>query len=69
MFIGAEIGMQQLEEKGEVDVLRIVSTLRQDRGGMVQTKEQYLFLYQVSLLSRVVCQMLWAILTFVYATH
>ena len=61
--------MQQLEEKGEVDVLRIVSTLRQDRGGMVQTKEQYLFLYQVSLLSRVVCQMLWAILTFVYATH
>ena len=40
--------MQQLEEKGEVDVLKIVSTLRQDRGGMVQTKDQYLFLYQVS---------------------
>ena len=48
MFIGAEIGMQQLEEKGEVDIIKIVSTLRQDRGGMVQTKDQYLFLYQVS---------------------
>ena len=47
IVIGAEIGMQQLEEKGEVDVLKIVSTLRQDRGGMVQTKEQYYFLYQV----------------------
>ncbi len=41
--------MQQLDEKGEVDILKIVSTLRQDRGGMVQTKDQYLFLYQVSL--------------------
>lgn len=40
--------MQQLDEKGEVDILKIVSTLRQDRGGMVQTKDQYLFLYQVS---------------------
>ena len=47
MFIGADIGMQQLEETGEVDVLRIVSVMRQDRGGMVQTKEQYLFLHQV----------------------
>ena len=49
VFIGAEIGMQQVDEKGEVDILKIVSTLRQDRGGMVQTKDQYLFLYQVSL--------------------
>lgn len=49
VFIGAEIAMQQLDEKGEVDILKIVSTLRQDRGGMVQTKDQYLFLYQVSL--------------------
>ena len=39
--------MQQLEETGEVDVLRIVSTMRQDRGGMVQTRDQYLFLHQV----------------------
>jgi len=49
VFIGADIGMQQLEETGEVDVLRIVSVMRQDRGGMVQTKEQYLFLHQILL--------------------
>ena len=47
VFIGADIGMQQLEETGEVDVLKIVSTMRQDRGGMVQTREQYHFLHQV----------------------
>lgn len=47
VFIGADIGMQQLEEGGEVDVARIVSTMRQDRGGMVQTKDQYVFLHQV----------------------
>ena len=53
VFIGAEIGMQQLDEKGEMDILKIVSTLRQDRGGMVQTKDQYLFLYQVSLVPEI----------------
>lgn len=47
VFIGADIGMQQLEEGGEVDVARIVSTMRQDRGGMVQTKDQYVFLHQL----------------------
>ena len=47
MFIAANIGMQQLEEAGEVDVLKIVSTMRQDRGGMVQTRDQYVFLHQV----------------------
>ena len=47
VFIGADIGMKKLEEKGEVDVLNIVSSIRQDRGGMVQTREQYLFLHKV----------------------
>ena len=47
VFIGADIGMKNLEEKGEVDVLNIVSSIRQDRGGMVQTREQYLFLHKV----------------------
>ena len=41
--------MQQLEEKGEVDVLKIVSIMRQDRGGMVQTRDQYVFLHQVGI--------------------
>ena len=47
MFIGADIGIQQLDNEGEVDVLKILSSLRQDRGGMIQTKEQYIFLHQV----------------------
>ena len=39
--------MTQLENEGEVDMLKIVSTMRQDRGGMVQTEQQYVFLHQV----------------------
>lgn len=40
--------MQQIDREGEVDVLKILSSLRQDRGGMIQTKEQYVFLHQVN---------------------
>ena len=47
MLIGADIGMRQLEETGRVDVLGIASFLRQDRGGMIQTQKQYLFLHKV----------------------
>ena len=41
--------MTQLEREGEVDVMKIVSTMRQDRGGMVQTEQQYIFLHQVQM--------------------
>lgn len=47
VFIAADIGMKQLEENMTVDVLKIVATMRQDRGGMVQTKDQYAFLHKV----------------------
>lgn len=47
MFIGAFVGMRELEEKSRVDLLSIVSAMRQDRGGMVQTKDQYVFLHKV----------------------
>ena len=47
MFIGADIGMRELEETHTVNVLRIVANMRQDRGGMVQTKDQYVFLHKV----------------------
>lgn len=47
VFIGADIMMQQLEEEGQVDILKTVATLRQDRGGMVQTRDQYVFLHKV----------------------
>ena len=50
VFIAADIGMKQLEENMTVDVLKIVATMRQDRGGMVQTKDQYVFLHKVGCL-------------------
>jgi hypothetical protein len=40
--------MESLEECGEVDVLKSVSSMRQDRGGMVQNKSQYVFIHMVS---------------------
>ncbi|XP_069489690.1 tyrosine-protein phosphatase non-receptor type 7 isoform X1 [Ambystoma mexicanum] len=44
-FIATSIGCQQLKTMGEVDVLGIVCRLRLDRGGMIQTSEQYQFLH------------------------
>ncbi|CAI2738161.1 unnamed protein product, partial [Dicrocoelium dendriticum] len=44
-FIALCIGCAQLRNEGIVDVLRIVSRLRLERGGMVQTNEQYEFIH------------------------
>ncbi|XP_077858934.1 tyrosine-protein phosphatase non-receptor type 7 isoform X5 [Macaca mulatta] len=44
-FIATRIGCQQLKARGEVDILGIVCQLRLDRGGMIQTAEQYQFLH------------------------
>ncbi|NWZ09238.1 PTPRR phosphatase, partial [Agelaius phoeniceus] len=44
-FIATAIGCQQLKEEGVVDALSIVCQLRMDRGGMVQTSEQYEFVH------------------------
>ncbi|ELW47685.1 Tyrosine-protein phosphatase non-receptor type 7 [Tupaia chinensis] len=44
-FIATRIGCQQLQARGEVDILGIVCQLRLDRGGMIQTSEQYQFLH------------------------
>ncbi|XP_075632123.1 tyrosine-protein phosphatase non-receptor type 7 isoform X2 [Balearica regulorum gibbericeps] len=44
-FIATRIGCQELKDKGEVDILGIVCRLRMDRGGMIQTSEQYQFLH------------------------
>ncbi|XP_055000593.1 tyrosine-protein phosphatase non-receptor type 7 isoform X2 [Sorex araneus] len=44
-FIATRIGCQQLQARGEVDILGIVCQLRLDRGGMIQTLEQYQFLH------------------------
>ncbi|XP_044612101.1 receptor-type tyrosine-protein phosphatase R isoform X4 [Equus asinus] len=44
-FIATSIGCRQLKEEGAVDALNIVCQLRIDRGGMVQTSEQYEFVH------------------------
>ncbi|XP_043981890.1 tyrosine-protein phosphatase non-receptor type 7-like [Gambusia affinis] len=44
-FIASSICCQQLRETGQVDILETVCQLRLDRGGMIQTTEQYQFLY------------------------
>ncbi|GFT24328.1 receptor-type tyrosine-protein phosphatase R [Nephila pilipes] len=46
-FIAVSIGIQQLMEENSVDILGTVSSLRLDRGGMIQTAEQYEFVHQV----------------------
>lgn len=40
--------MKQFEEHRTIDVPRTVYTIRRDRAGAVQTKEQYAFIYRVS---------------------
>ncbi|XP_033118395.1 tyrosine-protein phosphatase non-receptor type 5-like [Anneissia japonica] len=45
-YIAISIGMKQLQEEQMVDVLGIVCQMRQDRGGMIQTNEQYEFVHQ-----------------------
>ena len=47
-LLAMDIGIQGiLQGDSKIDILRIVSTLRQDRPGMVQTKDQYRFIHQV----------------------
>ncbi|XP_040005475.1 receptor-type tyrosine-protein phosphatase R [Xiphias gladius] len=44
-FIATTIGCRQLQLEGAVDVLGITCQLRADRGGMIQTGEQYEFVH------------------------
>lgn len=45
-YIAFSNGIKQLNKERAVDVVRILCDLRRDRGGMIQTNDQYLFLYQ-----------------------
>ncbi len=48
VLIAVDIGMKALNAgEGKLDILRAVSTLRQDRAGCVQTRDQYKFVHQV----------------------
>ncbi|KAM9467740.1 receptor-type tyrosine-protein phosphatase R isoform 2-T2 [Clarias gariepinus] len=44
-FIATTIGCNQLRREGVVDLLSIVCQMRVDRGGMIQTGEQYEFVH------------------------
>eukprot|EP00117_Sycon_ciliatum_P031628 scpid5507/ scgid24698/ Sushi, von Willebrand factor type A, EGF and pentraxin domain-containing protein 1; CCP module-containing protein 22; Polydom; Selectin-like osteoblast-derived protein; Serologically defined breast cancer antigen NY-BR-38 len=46
-FITVDTAMQELLTSGTCDVLKIVATAREDRGGLVQNQGQYLFVYRV----------------------
>ncbi|KAM9854052.1 tyrosine-protein phosphatase non-receptor type 5 [Aulostomus maculatus] len=46
-FIATSILCKQLRTEGVVDILRTTSQLRLDRGGMIQTCEQYQFVHHV----------------------
>jgi len=49
-FIAVSIGMKQLLGENNLDVLGIVCAMRYDRGGMVQTGEQYEFIHRALLM-------------------
>ncbi|OCT82157.1 hypothetical protein XELAEV_18024668mg [Xenopus laevis] len=46
-FIATSILCEQLKDEGTVDILRTTCHLRLDRGGMIQTCEQYQFVHHV----------------------
>ena len=49
VLLAIDIGLQSLLKKEPVvDILRIVSALRQDRAVLIQTPQQYRFINQVS---------------------
>ncbi|XP_076642669.1 tyrosine-protein phosphatase non-receptor type 7 isoform X2 [Halictus rubicundus] len=45
-FIALATGMTQLSRDGNVDILGILCQMRYDRGGMIQTAEQYEFVHR-----------------------
>lgn len=45
-FIALSNGIKQLDNEHFIDIVRILCDLRRDRGGMIQTNDQYQFVYQ-----------------------
>lgn len=48
MLVTIDIARHQLEDNRTVDITKIVSNMRQDRRGIIVTKEQYVYIHQVS---------------------
>ena len=47
-LLAIDLGMLSYDDTKMVDILASVYRMRQDRGGMVQTREQYEYIYRVS---------------------
>lgn len=50
VYIAVDMCMRMFEDRRRVDILKCVYTMRSERAGAVQTKEQYNLIYQVSFL-------------------
>ncbi len=47
MFMTVYIGIQHIDSTGGVDIPTILSAIRQDRGELIQSEVQYVYVYQV----------------------
>ena len=48
VLIALDISMVSYEESGAMNILNTVHEMRADRGGMVQTSQQYHYIYTVA---------------------
>ena len=48
VLIALDISMVSYEESGAMNILNTVHEMRADRGGMVQTRQQYEYIYKVA---------------------
>ena len=47
VFMAVDIGIQHIDSTGGVDIPSILSAIRLDRGGLIQSEVQYVYVYQV----------------------
>ncbi|CAI8046729.1 Receptor-type tyrosine-protein phosphatase R [Geodia barretti] len=45
-FMAIDMGIQQYEAEGVVDPLKYMCEMRQDRGGIIQTADQYIYIHR-----------------------
>jgi protein tyrosine phosphatase len=45
-FMAIDMGIQQYEAEGVVDPLKCMCEMRQDRGGIIQTADQYIYIHR-----------------------
>ena len=55
VFITIDIGISEIDNSNTVSIPNILSTIRQYRGGLVQTVQQYMFIYKVCTIINYYC--------------